>query len=436
MCASREAIVERFVRSVVPAAYASLRADVRAPSPCDRATRELSSRAWAGRAARLIAIAPDGGGAGGTGGAVGGLLEEVGLGAERWDRGGTAPPPGGDVLASAAILPDDDRADVAESVAGDDDEVERPFLCLMHLLHAIDDPARRRDLVFGSGDRGREVEAFVRIQASVVARGGGGGGVGFGGDDSPLASFDDRTVRCREMAEALGGPDGLGSDLLEGCCLRNAELLSSLLSRAEAAGDDDEGGDDARASASRALSSLSFLAGLLFPSPYLEDGPGEDEVDPASVAEGQILWYVRGDGRERVRCEVAKVHRDDYPNLYFTVKEEGSSKERQTVAGRLRRAAAPSSGRTREASPHGEDEARRERVGQRIADELVVPFLTASGIRGEIAAEAASVVVSQCGLVSSGLGSVRYDVYRALTAAEAELADALTGGPPSAWGTS
>jgi serine/threonine protein kinase len=61
-----------------------------------------------------------------------------------------------------------------------------------------------------------------------------------------------------------------------------------------------------------------------------------DTVIAANVREGDKLYYEKGEQRIKVNVTVLKIHRDDFPNLYFTIKEEGSDTERQTVAERLK----------------------------------------------------------------------------------------------------
>lgn len=62
----------------------------------------------------------------------------------------------------------------------------------------------------------------------------------------------------------------------------------------------------------------------------------DDTVIAANVREGDKLYYEKGELRTKVNVTVLKIHRDDFPNLYFTIKEEGSDQERQTVAERLK----------------------------------------------------------------------------------------------------
>jgi serine/threonine protein kinase len=61
-----------------------------------------------------------------------------------------------------------------------------------------------------------------------------------------------------------------------------------------------------------------------------------DTVIAANVREGDKLYYEKGEQRTKVNVTVLKIHRDDFPNLYFTIKEDGSYQERQTVAERLK----------------------------------------------------------------------------------------------------
>lgn len=61
----------------------------------------------------------------------------------------------------------------------------------------------------------------------------------------------------------------------------------------------------------------------------------DDTVIAAYVREGDKLYYEKGELRTKVNVTVLKIHRDDFPNLYFTIREDGYQ-ERQTVAERLK----------------------------------------------------------------------------------------------------
>jgi hypothetical protein len=67
---------------------------------------------------------------------------------------------------------------------------------------------------------------------------------------------------------------------------------------------------------------------LLFPPECHNDNvtPDKDtdaKVISADVREGDYLWYEKGELCNSVKATVLKIHRDDFPNLYFTIKEEG-----------------------------------------------------------------------------------------------------------------
>jgi len=273
-------------------------------------------------------------------------------------------------------------------------------------------------------------------------------------NNSPLLeSFEGRTARNRQLLETLGGRDGLLSltsseSLLEDCAMHNIDLLSSLMK--------DASGNSMMTR--RVLTSLSFLMSLLFPSAYNQDTTSEnkdvsdgddDVITAADVKEGDSLWYEKGEERTRVKATVVKIHRDDFPNLYFTIKEEeGSSDtnnnngERQTVASRLKRYPKSNDGIMRKKElllpdVRG-DVAQRDRVGRYMVDKLIKPFLSqlrfdddATRVKNEVAAECMNIVISQCGLVSLGLGSVRYDIFQAVSSMERDLCDALSTSEPS-----
>ena len=275
----------------------------------------------------------------------------------------------------------------------DTNEPERLFLCLMYLLHSVDSVASRRDLLLGVSGGGRS--ALVDVQCAIART-----------NDRRLASCASRTCRNGQLAGVLGGPAGLrAGGTLEGCVAESVDRLSSLL------GEDGAGGADGGIAVLRCLTSLSHLVSLLFPEPWV--GPGgrgaggaEDDVAAGDVKEGDVYWYDRGQDGPRTEAAVVRVHTDDFPNLYFTIREVGSDGERQTVASRLKRHSEPPEAA---AAPSGTDEGDlREKIGRTILERIVKPYLSepsaegddAARLRNEVAAECANVVISQCGLTS------------------------------------
>ncbi len=350
--------------------------------PSDDAVLELFCHAWANRATRLFSIHPAAD------------LNSIGLGMIKlWDK---------------SVSSDESKAS------------DFLFLCLMYFLHSFDRCETRREILFKRSG----AELFAHIQTCISMC-----------NTPHLETFHRRTTRNRDLIEALGSPNALSVTLLEDSCVHTIDLLFAMM-KGEIPGDDLQIG--------RALTSLSFLMTILFPSECQIRGSNSDadvDVIASKVKEGDSMWYERGELRERVKATVVKIHTDDFPHLYFTIKEEGSKKERQTVAHRLKWNLVndnvsynipPEMGDIDE--KNCESTARREKIGRQIMDKLIQPHLSEVGLtnvanailRSEMSAESINIVVSQCGVVSLGIGSVRYDIFQAVTSIERYLCDALS----------
>ena len=64
-------------------------------------------------------------------------------------------------------------------------------------------------------------------------------------------------------------------------------------------------------------------------------GPDESEIENASEDRNIMTQTFASPGVESQNATVIGVHRDDFPNIYYTIRMEGSDRERQTVASRL-----------------------------------------------------------------------------------------------------
>ena len=152
--------------------------------------------------------------------------------------------------------------------------------------------------------------------------------------------------------------------MLEKCCYEATEVLVEAMGK--------ENGGKSVGSVERGVVVLGYLIGLLCEERGVvvsssetskekteEEEEEKDDVDPKEVKEGDTLWYVTNPtdppSSTRTKATVEKIHRDDFPNLYFTVRlsnddsnrdgaEDGappSPKEepvvKQTVAERLKR---------------------------------------------------------------------------------------------------
>jgi len=269
----------------------------------------------------------------------------------------------------------------------DDSKSEFLFLCLMYVLHSIDSGKHRRDLLFNN----QETALFAHIQTSITK------------SDTPhLLSFQSRTSRNSQLVETIGFPDALGETLLENTCMDCICLLSSHMR------------DGTLTEINRAITSVSFFVSILFPA-----GPN---VLARDIKEGDIYWYDKLKQCERVKATVVGIHEDDFPNLYFTIKEAGSSGEIQTDANRLKKISTMTQSVC--------DSERRDRIGRCIFANLIKPFFgmnkkNAVG-RAEGVAESINIIISQCRLVSFGIGSVRYEIFLALSSVELDLCNTLS----------
>ena len=73
----------------------------------------------------------------------------------------------------------------------------------------------------------------------------------------------------------------------------------------------------------------------------VEAWEGGDNAAAGEVREGDVLSYDGGRGGTWTEASVVKVLTDNFPNLYFTIREAGMDGERRTVASCLRRNAEP-----------------------------------------------------------------------------------------------
>ncbi len=379
-----ESVVNRLVSDkalrdqIISIVENSLSEDISSAPPCDEKVLDLICHSWAKRAARLIDVHPAG------------SLYSIGM---------------GDVLIWGH----------AASTKGND--AEFLFLCLMYLLDSIGSDEWRRNLLVTN------VDLFVRIQVAITKC------------DALTESFYQRTDRCRQLVDILGGRSMLSRSFLEDCCIHTSDILAEYMNSDYAS---------KNIMMMRGMTSLSYIASLLFPSAFesRESRNKNDsitcDVNPLEVKEGDTLWYDRGEYGTRSKATVLKVHNDDFPRLYFTIKEESTEAERQTVASRLRWT---SDEVIESALPKTDYSAQRDRVGRYIADRLVKSFSTEpcdndsddddGRTKREFSAESINIVISQCGLVSLGIGSVRYDIFQAVHSMVEILCTALSpaGGP-------
>jgi len=270
------------------------------------------------------------------------------------------------------------------------------FLCLMYLLYLVE-AKDREELLFKNADE----KLFVHILRCISETNG-----------ALTNSFESRTVRNQQFVDIVGN---VSESVLEGCCAYGIDLLSSLANK-KVSNDDD--------TLNRTLTALTFLMSLLLCPLRGTEGTHEieDDVNPTSVKEGDSLWYEKAEGEKRVKATVVKVHFDDFPDLYFTIRVDESNAEKQTVAKKLKRSPNPQSNERLESLVSNDNSEVRDRLGRCIVDKLLRP--NDIGVN-EVAAECVNIIISQCGFASLGLGSVKYEVFKMVSSIEGLLCDTM-----------
>eukprot|EP00986_Skeletonema_menzelii_P010399 scaffold5067_cov161-Skeletonema_menzelii.AAC.11 len=268
------------------------------------------------------------------------------------------------------------------------------FLCLMYLLYLVE-ANDRQELLF----KNRDEKLFVHILRCISKTNG-----------ALSTSFEIRTVRNQQLVDIVGD---VAKTILERCCVYGIDLLSSLASK-EAFEDDDH--------LNRTLTALTFLMSLLF-RPVRGKNEIGDDLSPTSIKEGDSIWYEKAEGEARVKAIVVKVHLDDFPDLYYTIKVDESNTEKQTVAKKLKRYPSPQINERLESLEANDDSAISDRLGRCIVTKLLQPNDIGTN---EMAAECINIITSQCGFAALGVGSVKYDVFKMVSSIESLLCDTLT----------
>ena len=267
------------------------------------------------------------------------------------------------------------------------------FLCVMYLLYLIEEKDRQ-ELLF----KNRDEKLFVHILRCISETSG-----------ALSTSFESRTVRNQQLVDIVGN---VTESILEECCVYGIDLLASLSSK-EPSEDEDT---------NRTLTALGFLMSLLF-RPVRGTHEIGDDLSPTSIKEGDSIWYEKSEGEARVKVTVVKVHFDDFPDLYYTIKVDESDTEKQTVAKKLKRYPNPQSNERLENLEANDDSEVRDRLGRCIVTKLLQPNDIGNN---EMAAECINIVTSQCGFAALGVGSVKYDVFKMVSSIESRLYDTLT----------
>ena len=219
--------------------------------------------------------------------------------------------------------------------------------------------------------------------------------------------------RCDYLLRLLGGNNTFSEDEFKTFISTCVRIISNALM------------DSNSCEAQSGSAILDWFIGKNIPKLQHTQNPEADDVLGSEVKEGDELWYVVDGGNpesDRVRVTVAKVHSDDYPNYYFTIKGEDSTK--QTIPSRLKRH--PTC--TNQLNLKEKSFAKViPWIEESITTNIVKPYLL-HGVdsNADSAAECLNIVISRCGLTNgAGIGSLRYDIFKLLNKLEREIFSAL-----------
>ena len=273
------------------------------------------------------------------------------------------------------------------------------YLCFIYLLQQHSDGSIQ--------DLFKEAEADVPLGLHILM------GFVIFGRNKPM------TKRCQNLMVALGRE--IRREVIESYVYKLIDTLAIEL----------ESKTLSRMYAKRALVVLDWLVALLIPKfiPPESLVTAADNVDQNEVKEGDTLWYIVDGNKinsERLQATITKVHRDDFPNLYFSINIDGSAegnRTKQTVSSRLKKI------QNRLYIKQNLPDQSVQRLENAMIAKLVKPFIGGSnGFTMDIAAETLNSTVSFCGLQGkSGIGSTRFDAFQIFSKMEQELCTILSG---------
>uniref|UniRef100_A0A7S3Q3Y5 E3 ubiquitin-protein ligase listerin n=1 Tax=Chaetoceros debilis TaxID=122233 RepID=A0A7S3Q3Y5_9STRA len=231
-------------------------------------------------------------------------------------------------------------------------------------------------------------------------------------------AHDFKTERCDICLELFGGLD-INRDAVISCLMPMVDFVSGRLESAE-------GSDDA---VRCAVVVYDWLVGLILPKFIPNDvSQRSDDLEQTNISEGDIIWYVADTTRKnapRVKATVKKVHRDDFPNLYFTIQFEESAKLtlKQTIASRLKKRQVDKNS----ALSNGVHEMTA-LLEERTITNVVKKYLDSPiDELKDVVAEILNISVSYFGFQGKqGIGTVRFQAIQAISKLDQEVITALS----------
>lgn len=293
------------------------------------------------------------------------------------------------------------------------------YLCLVYTLQQFDRQSDRLELLLRSSATSATLLHSILLAISDAT------------DGIVVDPVTRRDSRCAFLLTLLCGTD-VSDDLHSRSWCKDAIAAIS----ADMKGDLSTENSDR---VTRGVSVLSELLFTLFGRLIVDErlnASDADVVEAGDVREGDELWYVTDENGQRNKVQVVKVHSDDYPRLYFTIRMDGGDgvQERQTVVERLRRhAQAPDTCGDAVISSRLTENEKAERVayGDMIYEDLVQPVLAPSLKEQDTyffdsSSECVNIIIAHCGLLGKeGLGSTRYEMFRVLSSLQSHVAQGL-----------
>lgn len=282
--------------------------------------------------------------------------------------------------------------------------------CTTTLLLGVENREERLGLLFPGNQDEDRVGLFSDMLTSVSALANQAGSL--------------RVVSVSSFVASFGGRDVFSDGLIVKCV---DELVESVKASWETSCTD---------LTHKGLIGIShFLQELFVPFLSNDCDMNETHTDSAAIKTGDVVWYVPNpDQSAATEAKVVKIHKDDFPNLYFTISFEtdGAVQEKQTVAERLRHSKSPRY-YLEDGDMSQEERSLRLSIGSILMKKIIKPHFNSDIVQGSIAMEAGAVcvniLVSQCGLMGkAGLGSDRYYLFQKLASLQEQVVHSVASG--------
>ena len=229
---------------------------------------------------------------------------------------------------------------------------------------------------------------------------------------------DFKTERCDIFLELFGGLN-TNREAISSYLMPMVDFLAGRLESAE--------GSDYAVRCGIVV--YDWLVGLILPKFIPNDvSQRSDDLEQTSINEGDLIWYVADTTRKnapRVKATVKKVHRDDFPNLYFTIEFEESAQltSKQTIISRLKRRQID-----KDSTLSNEVHEMVALLEERTITDLVKKYLDSpTDELKDVVAEILNISVSYFGFQGKqGIGTVRFQAIQAISKLDQEVITALS----------